>query len=75
LRESLIGQYLCNLIASYDTAVDKKDFIGLANIHHYSSTELSAGDTVYYRGLECMHFTFLHGMGTGIIYHFLPYPS
>jgi hypothetical protein len=77
LRESLIGQYLCNVIASYDTAGDQKNFIGLASIHHYSSNESSAGDIVYYRGLECTHFTFLrlYGMGTGIIYHFLSYTS
>jgi len=77
LRESLTGQYLCNVIASYDKAGDLKNFSGLASIHHHSSTEFSAGDIVYYRDLKCMHFTFLHlyGMGTGIIYHFLTYTS
>lgn len=77
MRESLIGQYLCNVIASYDTAGDQKNFISLASIRHYSSIEFSAGDIVYYRGLEYMHFTFLHlyGMGTGVIHHFLPYTS
>ena len=72
LRQGLIWLYLCNLSASHDTAVDQKHSIGYADIPHYSSTELYAGDTVSYRGLECMHFTFLrlYDMGTGITYHF-----